>query len=625
MYERKVLLILISLCFCPAAQAHRPVFSKQKATSFDDAVLIVDPGVSQVVYRELTERTPQVWLRLDAEAGSALFVQIGIPALARQKAFRPSMAVVGPGLPANRCALELPTNAGIKIFRTNGVDDPRFFHEHFTGTDSWILRSETVTLPKTGRYYVVAYAPDRALGKLWLSIGRKEAFTAADIARFPDWRRRIRAFHEVRPGVFEMGTEPLKALLGLSTSAETSKTPNKITSLIDSEESISVFRSALEATDLRRMLEGDGPFTVFAPTDQALSQLPNSDDLLKPEAKEQLALLLKAHIVSERIYLHGRRTESLSDLPLLLHTNGPTLVNDALVLKANMVASNGIVHVIDRVLDPDASSDASRRQMRRMIETAISFGVPLFNSGNFGECVSIYRTTLLNIEEFVANKAGKSVRKTIFESMKKADAEEDMSAKAWILRYALDEIYGQLKPRTVEADAPKTDLLIDDFSDSTPLARIGSRWRLITDRVMGGVSDGEFGFGKDGRFSYMCLTGNVSLENNGGFIQVALELDNRNKWFNADGYRGIRLWVKGNGKDYYVHLRSRETRLPWQYYSAAFETSEEWTKVELSFDDFKGQNLRAELNTRSLSRMAIVAAKRAFQADVCVGRIEFYK
>ncbi|MHC4702159.1 MAG: fasciclin domain-containing protein, partial [Planctomycetota bacterium] len=227
---------------------------------------------------------------------------------------------------------------------------------------------------------------------LWLSIGRKEAFTAADIARFPDWRRRIRAFHEVRPGVFEMGTEPLKALLGLSTSAETSKTPNKITSLIDSEESISVFRSALEATDLRRMLEGDGPFTVFAPTDQALSQLPNSDDLLKPEAKEQLALLLKAHIVSERIYLHGRRTESLSDLPLLLHTNGPTLVNDALVLKANMVASNGIVHVIDRVLDPDASSDASRRQMRRMIETAISFGVPLFNSGNFGECVSIYRT-----------------------------------------------------------------------------------------------------------------------------------------------------------------------------------------------------------------------------------------
>jgi hypothetical protein len=121
------------------------------------------------------------------------------------------------------------------------------------------------------------------------------------------------------------------------------------------------------------------------------------------------------------------------------------------------------------------------------------------------------------------------------------------------------------------------------------------------------------------------LTGNVSLENNGGFIQVALELDNRNRSFNADGYRGIRLWVKGNGKDYYVHLRSRETRLPWQYYSAAFETSAEWTKVELSFDDFKGQNLSAELNTRSLSRMAIVAAKRAFQAEVFVGRIEFYK
>ena len=53
----------------------------------------------------------------------------------------------------------MPKDIGAKVFSTKDVEKPRFFHEHFTNTDSWILRSETVRLTKPGRYYLVAYSP----------------------------------------------------------------------------------------------------------------------------------------------------------------------------------------------------------------------------------------------------------------------------------------------------------------------------------------------------------------------------------------------------------------------------------------------------------------------------------
>jgi hypothetical protein len=153
--------------------------------------------VSQVIYREITDKTPQVWLVLDAKTGFELFVQIGIPVLDRLKNFRPAVLVIGPGLPEKPAPIPVAKENGAKNFPTDNVKKPRFFHEHFTGTDSWILRSETVKLPRTGRYYVVAYVPSGQKGKLWLSVGRKEVFGPSDLAQFGEWKKRIREFHEV--------------------------------------------------------------------------------------------------------------------------------------------------------------------------------------------------------------------------------------------------------------------------------------------------------------------------------------------------------------------------------------------------------------------------------------------
>jgi len=186
--------VLLLAVLCSGARAHRPIFSEAAATSPETAVWIAQPSVSQVIYREITKASSEVWLALDAEEGFELFVQIGVPVLVRLKDFRPAIKVVGPGPPDGT---DLPSGTEERRFRTDHVKEPRFFHEHFTGTDSWILRSETVTLPKSGRYYVVAYVPSGQTGKLWLSIGRQEVFGAADLAQFGMWKKTIRTFHEV--------------------------------------------------------------------------------------------------------------------------------------------------------------------------------------------------------------------------------------------------------------------------------------------------------------------------------------------------------------------------------------------------------------------------------------------
>lgn len=621
MHGYKSTWILLGLSLCSIAEAHRPIFSEQKAVTAEDAVIIADPCVSQVIYREITEKTPQLWLGFDVEADFELFVQIGVPALERLKDFRPCFLVVGPGLPDTESKIRLPTGVGAKSFCTDKVEKPRFFHEHFTGTDSRILRSETVTLPEKGRYYVAAYDPDESGGKLWLSVGKREVFSVADMGLFPAWKQKIRTFHEVQDQKHGIGTELLKTFLGLSAAPGAPNSKNTVVNLIESETDLSVLYSALKAADLVRTLSGDGPFTVFAPTNKALSAVSGLEELVKPENSDRLKALLKAHVIGERIYLQGRRIESLSGKQALIQSNGPILVDDALVLKANIAADNGLVHIIDRVI----GSDTAAGPIRRMIETVIGYGVPLYNAGQFEACASAYRTALLNIEEFSGEEVSRAMRDSIRAAIEKAGNEKDQSRQAWTLRYALDEIYRQLDPRAKGETISQADLLIDDFSNNNLVAAIGTRWRLVTDRVMGGVSDADLQYGKDERFDHVCLKGNVSLENNGGFIQIALALDPSGGSFDASGYRGIRLWVKGNKRDYYVHLRTKETLLPWQYYSASFEAPAEWAKVELDFDEFKPQSLGGKLNVGGLSRIAVVAAKQAFEAEVCVARIEFYK
>ena len=165
--------------------------------------------------------------------------------------------------------------------------------------------------------------------------------------------------------------------------------------------------------------------------------------------------------------------------------------------------------------------------------------------------------------------------------------------------------------------------LIDDFSGRQ--SAIGTEWRMFTDRVMGGVSDATSGLETVEGRRCLRLRGKVSLENNGGFIQVALPLSLAGRPFDASEFKGVRVWVHGNGRTYHIHLRTAQTRLPWQYFNAGFEAGPGWRPIELPFARFEPENLRARLDIRGLERIAIVAIGEEFEADIAVSLLEFYR
>ena len=119
------------------------------------------------------------------------------------------------------------------------------------------------------------------------------------------------------------------------------------------------------------------------------------------------------------------------------------------------------------------------------------------------------------------------------------------------------------------------------------------QWVYLADRVMGGISEGTAQFEDQGIDQVIRLSGEVSTANNGGFIQVRSPV----LWEAAKGKTGIRLTVKGNGDQYFLHIRSTDTRLPWHYYQHSFQASGAWSEISLPFEDFEKSSslLRATL------------------------------
>ena len=170
-------------------------------------------------------------------------------------------------------------------------------------------------------------------------------------------------------------------------------------------------------------------------------------------------------------------------------------------------------------------------------------------------------------------------------------------------------------------DAPE---LIDDLRFDSPLAITGNGWALISDRVMGGVSTGrmsrEIIAGRDA----IRMTGDVSLENNGGFLQVALDLGHAGGEVDASSWTGIRLEVLGNDQVYNLHLRTADIRRPWESYRQSFRAPGTWTSVTLPFDMFIPHRTERPLNLERLRRIGIVAIGREFKADIAIADIRFY-
>ena len=168
-------------------------------------------------------------------------------------------------------------------------------------------------------------------------------------------------------------------------------------------------------------------------------------------------------------------------------------------------------------------------------------------------------------------------------------------------------------------------MLIDDFSRPDLVSPLGSRWRGVSDQVMGGISQAVLIRDVVDGVACLRLTGDVRLENNGGFIQAALDLAASVDTVDASGYAGVRLVVRGNGEQYSVHLRTPDAVRPWQSYRAQFIAGPDWRTVDLPFDSFEPYRLSAALDTHRLRRIGLVAIGRAFQADLMVSRVSLYR
>lgn len=146
-----------------------------------------------------------------------------------------------------------------------------------------------------------------------------------------------------------------------------------ISETVAENENLSTLLTALETAELVETLKGEGPYTVFAPTNDAFNKLPEGklDDLLKPENKEELAKILKYHVVSGKIKasdLSGEQmVETLEGTQIKVRASSAmeeegmgeegrqmdkVRVNNATVVEPDITASNGIIHIIDGVVMP---------------------------------------------------------------------------------------------------------------------------------------------------------------------------------------------------------------------------------------------------------------------------------
>ncbi|BBM81821.1 fasciclin domain-containing protein [Candidatus Uabimicrobium amorphum] len=222
--------------------------------------------------------------------------------------------------------------------------------------------------------------------------------------------------------------------------------------------------AAVEKAGLLEALTGEGTLTVFAPTDEAFAKIPQQqiEQLLQDKNADKLVALLKYHVLGESLYARDllkaqNRATLLGQTLNFSYENGNTLVEKVVISKPNVVASNGIIHIVDQVLIPkdwsletegetlsqQKTNTFSPEKMQKIIELAIERGVPLYNHGQAAGCAAVYEVTI----NFILQEPGlpNDLATTLRQALNKADNQNSYRLKAWTYRYALDEAYMRVK------------------------------------------------------------------------------------------------------------------------------------------------------------------------------------
>ena len=149
------------------------------------------------------------------------------------------------------------------------------------------------------------------------------------------------------------------AVIGLPFTAQADPKPTKnVVEIAAGADDFSTLVTAVKAAGLAEALSGDGPFTIFAPANSAFAKLPKETlaALLKPEAKKKLGAILKYHVVAGKVMaadVKPGKVKTLNGKKLTITVaDGKVNVDNATVVKTDIVGTNGVIHVIDSVVLP---------------------------------------------------------------------------------------------------------------------------------------------------------------------------------------------------------------------------------------------------------------------------------
>lgn len=146
-----------------------------------------------------------------------------------------------------------------------------------------------------------------------------------------------------------------------------------------------------------------------------------------------------------------------------------------------------------------------------------------------------------------------------------------------------------------------------------------SPWVVISDQVMGGVSTATVQQCERNGARCTCLTGRTRLDNNGGFVQMKLDVE-----ADCARFRGLFIELCGTAHEYNLHVKTSQLERPWQSFRCALQVSAQWTRFVVPFAQLHAHRTAAEFAPAAIKSVAVVAIGSAFEVDVCVRRFGFF-
>lgn len=211
--------------------------------------------------------------------------------------------------------------------------------------------------------------------------------------------------------------------------------------------------AAVKAAGLVEALSGDGPLTVFAPTDAAFAKLPKGtvESLLLPENKDKLIGILTYHVVSGRVYsdaaVKAGKAKTLQGATVSIKANKDgAFVNQSGLVATDIDASNGVIHVIDQVLMPPADkAKVTKADARKMIEQATHTGTSWYNQGYHQHCAQLYERTARRMVTLDGSDLPAGAMTSLHAALNQASHTSCATTKSWVLRQGLDRAYASLR------------------------------------------------------------------------------------------------------------------------------------------------------------------------------------